>query len=49
MNDIRMWTSPSDCLDVVEKGTVSVTGLWDAGRVKGTNAMNEAYSMGHNV
>jgi len=42
----RTFTS---CLDVVEKGTVSVTGLWDAGKVKGTNSMKQAYSMGQNV
>lgn len=39
----------TDCLDVQEKGTVSITGLWDAGGVKGTKAMSEAYSMGQRV
>ena len=39
----------TDCLDVQEKGTVSVTGLWDAGKVKNTKSMSEAYSMGKNV
>lgn len=36
----------TDCLDVTEKGTVSVTGVWDAGGVKGSRAMKEAFSMG---
>jgi multimeric flavodoxin WrbA len=39
----------TDCLDVQEKGTVSITGLWDAGGVKGTKAMSEAYTMGQRV
>lgn len=39
----------TDCLDVQEKGTVSVTGLWDAGKVKNTKAMGEAYNLGKNV
>ncbi len=39
----------TDCLDVVEKGTISVTGIWDAGKVKNTNAMSEAYTMGKNA
>lgn len=45
-NSFRVFT---DCLDVQEKGTVSVTGLWDAGKVKNTKAMDEAYNMGKNV
>jgi len=39
----------TDCLDVRERGTISVTGLWDAGKVKNTKAMNQAYTMGRNV
>jgi len=39
----------TDCLDVQEKGTVSVTGLWDAGKVQNTKAMGEAYRMGKNA
>lgn len=39
----------TDCLDVEEKGTVAVTGLWDAGGVKNTSAMSQAYTMGRNA
>ncbi len=39
----------TDCLDVEEKGTVAVTGLWDAGKVKNTSAMGDAYAMGKDV
>ena len=39
----------TDCLDVTEKGTVAVTGLWDAGRAKGTRAAKEAYELGANA
>lgn len=37
------------CLDVQEKGTVSVTGLWGAGKVQNTTAMVKAYNLGKNV
>ena len=39
----------TDCLDVQEKGTVSVTGLWDAGNVTNTSVMKDAYKLGQNV
>jgi len=39
----------TDCLDVQEKGTIAITGLWDAGGVTGTKAMSQAYTMGQRV
>ncbi|QGY40270.1 flavodoxin family protein [Pseudodesulfovibrio cashew] len=36
------------CLDVEEKGTLAVTGIWDAGGVKGTRTLKEAFEMGVN-
>lgn len=36
----------TDCLDVTEKGTLAVTGVWEEGGVNGAPAMHEAYSMG---
>ncbi len=45
-NSFRVFT---DCLDVLEKGTISVTGFWEAGKVKNTNAMKQAYTMGKDV
>jgi multimeric flavodoxin WrbA len=35
------------CLSGIrEKGIISVTGVWDEGGVKGTKAMNQAYTAG---
>ncbi len=39
----------TDCLDVQEKGTVAVTGLWDAGKAQNTKAMDEAFTLGKDV
>lgn len=39
----------TDCLDVTEKGTVAVTGVWNEGGVKGSRALKEAYEMGRNA
>lgn len=39
----------TDCLDVTEKGTVAVTGVWDEGGVKGSKALEEAREMGANA
>ncbi|WP_319467231.1 flavodoxin family protein [uncultured Pseudodesulfovibrio sp.] len=39
----------TDCLDVEEKGTVAVTGVWDEGGVKGTKTMKQAYLLGANA
>lgn len=36
------------CLDVKERGTVAVTGVWDEGGVKGKRACKEAYDLGRN-
>lgn len=36
----------TDCLDVTEKGTVAVTGVWGEGEASGSRAMKEARSMG---
>ena len=36
------------CLDVEEKGTVAVTGVWGEGGVKGKRACKEAYELGVN-
>lgn len=32
-----------------EKGTIAVTGVWDEGGAKGTQAMTQAYTMGKNA
>jgi len=37
------------CLDVEEKGTVAVTGVWDEGGVRGKSACKEAYDLGVNA
>jgi len=38
------------CLsNIKEKGVVSITGVWDAGGVKGSRAMSQAYVMGKNA
>lgn len=37
------------CLDVEEKGSIAVTGVWDAGGAKGKSVCNEAYEMGRAV
>lgn len=37
------------CLDVEEKGTISVTGVWDEGGVRGKRAMEQAYAAGANA
>ena len=37
------------CLDVEEKGTISITGFWDGGKAGNSSAMKEAYAMGKNV
>ncbi len=39
----------TDCLDVTERGTVAVTGVWDEGGVKGTRAPGEAFELGRNA
>jgi multimeric flavodoxin WrbA len=39
----------TDCLDVTEKGTVAVTGLWNAGGAKDTPASRKAYELGRNA
>lgn len=39
----------TDCLDVTEKGTLAVTGVWDAGGVKGKSVCKDAYAMGQAV
>ncbi|OIQ50133.1 Iron-sulfur flavoprotein [Pseudodesulfovibrio hydrargyri] len=39
----------TDCLDVTEKGTVAVTGLWNAGGAKGTPASKKAFELGRSV
>ncbi|WP_319582534.1 flavodoxin family protein [uncultured Pseudodesulfovibrio sp.] len=39
----------TDCLDVTEKGTVAVTGLWEAGGAKGSSACKKAYELGLNA
>ena len=40
----------TNCLsNTKEKGVISVTGIWDAGGVKGTQAMVQAYTTGKNV
>jgi len=36
----------TDCLDVTERGTVAVTGFWNAGEVRNSDAMNQAYLLG---
>jgi multimeric flavodoxin WrbA len=37
----------TNCLSgTKEKGVISVTRIWDAGLVKGTQSMDKAYSMG---
>lgn len=36
-------------LDIREKGVISVTGIWGAGGVKGTPAIEQAYKMGKNA
>jgi multimeric flavodoxin WrbA len=36
----------TDCLDVEEKGTVAVTGVWSEGGVRGKRALKDAYEMG---
>lgn len=46
-NSLRVFT---DCLsDIREKGVISVTGVWDVGGVKGTRAIEKAYTAGKNV
>lgn len=39
----------TDCLDVEEKGTLAVTGVWNEGGVKGNSALDDAYKMGLNA
>jgi multimeric flavodoxin WrbA len=40
----------TNCLSgIKEKGVISVTGIWDAGLVKGTQAMAQAYTAGKNA
>ena len=39
----------TDCLDVTEKGTLAVTGVWGEGGVKGKTVCNEALAMGRAV
>jgi hypothetical protein len=44
---LRVFTN---CLsNITEKGVISVTGVWDAGSVKGTGAVKQAYTAGKNV
>ncbi|QJB57524.1 flavodoxin family protein [Pseudodesulfovibrio sp. zrk46] len=45
-NTFRVFT---DCLDVQEKGTISVTGIWGEGGVRGKSVCNQAYEVGFNV
>lgn len=46
---IESFRTFTGCLDVKEKGTISVTGIWGAGGVRKTAAMNEAFTMGKNI
>ena len=47
VKSLRVFTN---CLhDIREKGVISITGVWDAGGVIGTQSMNQAYSMGKNA
>ena len=40
----------TNCLcDIREKGAISITGVWDAGGVKGTPSIAQAYAMGKNA
>jgi multimeric flavodoxin WrbA len=39
----------TDCLDVTEKGTLAVTGVWNEGKVRGTSTMDKAFEMGKNA
>lgn len=40
----------TNCLSgTKEKGVISVTGIWDAGLVKGTKAIDQSYTMGKNA
>ncbi len=47
VQSLRIFT---DCLhDIREKGVISITGVWDAGGVKGTRSIAQAYEMGKNA
>lgn len=47
VQSLRVFTN---CLSgITEKGTIAVTGIWDAGKVKGTRTMGEAYTAGKNA
>ncbi|WDP88521.1 MAG: flavodoxin family protein [Desulfobacter sp.] len=47
VNSLQVYTN---CLGgTKERGVISVTGIWDAGLVKGTQAMDQAYTMGENA
>lgn len=48
-NAFKTFRTFTDCLDVSEKGTVAVTGVWNEGGVKGKRALKEAYEMGLNA
>lgn len=39
----------TDCLDIRERGTISITGNWDPGKVKNTKTINQARIMGRSV
>ncbi len=47
VNSLKVYTN---CLsDMREKGIVAVTGVWDAGGVRGSKAIDQAYTMGKNA
>lgn len=47
VNSLRVFTN---CLSgIKEKGVISITGVWDAGGVNGTQAIKQAYTMGKNA
>ena len=47
VQSLRVFT---DCLSGIrEKGVISITGVWDADKAQGTQAMDQAYAMGLNA
>lgn len=48
-NAFRTFRIFTDCLDVKEKGTIAVTGVWNEGGVRGASVLRDAYEMGRNA
>lgn len=47
VNSLKVYTN---CLSgIKEKGVISITGVWNVGGVKGSSAMEQAYTMGKNA